>query len=69
MNDYELSDYLAAKKSLTSTLHKIEQAILSLEEKQSVGRNMKAQITLSRERVKALKLSLALIDREINELS
>ncbi|MBO0453861.1 hypothetical protein [Candidatus Enterococcus murrayae] len=69
MNDYELSDYLAAKKSLTSTLHKIEQAILSLEEKQAVGRNMKAQITLSRERVKALKLSLALIDREINELS
>lgn len=69
MEDYQLADYLAAKKSLSSTLHKIEQAIISLEEKQAAGRNMKAQITLSRERVKALRLSLALIEREITRLS
>lgn len=69
MEDYQLVDYLAAKKSLASTLHKIEQAIISLEEKQAAGRNMKAQITLSRERVKALRLSLALIEREITRLS
>ncbi|MDU5335584.1 hypothetical protein [Enterococcus sp.] len=69
MEDYQLADYLAAKKSLSSTLHKIEQAIVSLEEKQATGRNMKAQITLSRERVKALRLSLALIEREITRLS
>ncbi|SAM81375.1 hypothetical protein DTPHA_1407041 [Enterococcus faecium] len=65
MENYQLEDYLAAKKSLASTLHKIEQAIISLEEKQSAGRNMKAQITLSKERVKALRLSLALLEREI----
>ena len=65
MENYQLEDYLAAKKSLASTLHKIEQAIISLEEKQSAGRNMKAQITLSKERVKALRLSLALIEREM----
>ena len=68
MEDYELADYLAAKKSLASTLHKIEQAIISLEEKQTAGKNLKAQITLSKERVKALKLSLALIEREIIRL-
>lgn len=68
MEDYELADYLAAKKSLASTLHKIEQAIISLEEKQTAGKNVKAQITLSKERVKALKLSLALIEREIIRL-
>ncbi|MDT2658381.1 hypothetical protein P7E02_00790 [Enterococcus hulanensis] len=69
MENYGLTDYLAAKKSLASTLHKVEQAIISLEEKQSAGRNMKSQITLSKERVKALKLSLALIEREITRLS
>lgn len=69
MENYELTDYLAAKKSLASTLHKVEQAIISLEEKQSAGRNMKSQITLSKERVKALKLSLVLIEREITRLS
>lgn len=69
MENYELTDYLAAKKSLAPTLHKVEQAIISLEEKQSAGRNMKSQITLSKERVKAFKLSLALIEREITRLS
>lgn len=69
MEEYTLEDYQAAKKSLASTLHKIEQAILSLEKKQADGRNMKAQITLSQERVKALNLSLALIEREIARLS
>lgn len=65
LEDYSLADYQAAKKSLASTLRKIEQALVSLEEKQQSGRNVKAQITLSKERVKALKLSLALIEREL----
>ena len=69
MENYQLEDYLVAKKSLASTLHKIEQAIISLEEKQAAGRNMKAQITLSKERVKALRLSLALIEREITRMT
>lgn len=69
MEEYELNDYLSAKKSLISTRNKIQQAIITLEEKQASGRNLKAQITLSRERVKALNLSLALIEREITRLS
>lgn len=63
MDNYTLSDYEAAKKSLSSTLRKIENAIVSLEEKQAEGKNLKAQITLSKERVKALNISLDLIEK------
>lgn len=42
MDNYTLSDYEAAKKSLSSTLRKIENAIVSLEEKQAEGKNLKA---------------------------
>ena len=69
MSNYTLSDYEAAKKSLSSTLRKIEKAIVSLEEKQAEGKNLKAQITLSMERVKALSISLDLIEKEIINLT
>lgn len=69
MGNYTLSDYEAAKKSLSSTLRKIEKAIVSLEEKQAEGKNLKAQITLSKERVKALNISLDLIEKEIINLT
>ncbi|MGF2054521.1 hypothetical protein [Vagococcus fluvialis] len=69
MSNYTLSDYEAAKKSLSSTLRKIEKAIVSLEEKQAEGKNLKAQITLSKERVKALNISLDLIEKEIINLT
>lgn len=69
MSNYTLSDYEAAKKSLSSTLRKIERAIVSLEEKQAEGKNLKAQITLSKERVKALSISLDLIEKEIINLT
>ncbi|MBO0479538.1 hypothetical protein ABQD64_03690 [Vagococcus fluvialis] len=68
MSNYTLSDYEAAKKSLRSTLRKIEKAIVLLEEKQAEGKNLKAQITLSKERVKALNISLDLIEKEIINL-
>ncbi|MDT2827348.1 MAG: hypothetical protein ACTJHK_07245 [Enterococcus viikkiensis] len=69
MENYTLEEYQAAKKSLASTLHKIERALVSLEEKQAQGQNRQSQITLSKERVKALKLSLVLIERELNKLA
>ncbi|MFW7362366.1 hypothetical protein [Vagococcus fluvialis] len=69
MSDIKLSDYEAAKKSLSSTLRKIENAIVSLEEKQAEGKNLKAQIILSKERVKALSISLDLIEKEITNLT
>ena len=69
MDNYTLSDYEAAIKSLSSTLRKIENAIVSLEEKQAEGKNLKAQIILSKERVKALSISLDLIEKEIINLT
>ncbi|MBO0477071.1 hypothetical protein DOK76_08310 [Vagococcus sp. DIV0080] len=69
MKEYQLTDYIAAKKSLVSTLNKIEKAIVSLEEKEAQGKKLTAQITLSNERVKALKLSILLIDREIDRMN
>lgn len=69
MDNYTLSDYEAAKKSLSSTLRKIENAIVSLEEKQAEGKNLKAQIILSKDRVKALSISLDLIEKEIINLT
>lgn len=69
MEKYQLTDYIAAKKSLVSTLNKIEKAIVSLEEKEAQGKKLTAQITLSKERVKALKLSILLIDREIDRIN
>lgn len=69
MDNYTLSDYEAAKKSLSSTLRKIENASVSLEEKQAEGKNLKAQIILSKERVKALSISLDLIEKEIISLT
>ncbi|QIL49832.1 hypothetical protein G7082_14260 [Vagococcus hydrophili] len=69
MTNYTLEDYLKAKKSLVSTLNKIEKAIISLEEKQNNGKNLKSQITLSKERVLALTISIELIELEIEKLS
>lgn len=69
MQEYTIEELSAAKKSLVSTLSKIEKAIVSLEEKQTKGGNYKSQITLSKNRVAALKLSLDLIEREIAKKS
>lgn len=65
--NYSVNELINAHKSLLSTLNKIEKAIFSLEEKQVLGGNYKSQITLSKNRVKALEISLALIEREIEE--
>ncbi|MFW7431351.1 hypothetical protein [Vagococcus carniphilus] len=69
MSSYELTDLLSDKKSIESTLRKIEQAVLSLEEKQKGGKNLKSQITLSKDRIKALTLAIELINVEIKKVS
>lgn len=69
MEVYTLLELEKAQKSLDSTLKKIEKVIISLEEKQKVGGNYQSQITLSKNRVKALVISLDLIAREMNTLN
>ena len=64
MKEYSIEELLAAKKSLVSTLNKIEKALVSLEEKQAQGSKNQSQITLSKNRVVALNISLDLIERE-----
>ena len=65
MKEYSIEELLAAKKSLVSTLSKIEKALVSLEEKQAQGSKNQSQITLSKNRVAALNISLDLIEREL----
>lgn len=67
MKEYSIEELLAAKKSLVSTLRKIEKAVVSLEEKQANGSKNQSQITLSKNRVAALNLSLDLIERELDK--
>lgn len=64
MND-SIEALQAAHQSLLSMLNKIKKAIVSLEEKQTVGGNYQSQLTLSKNRVKALEISLVLIEREM----
>ncbi|HIZ53047.1 MAG TPA: hypothetical protein IAA20_03775 [Candidatus Enterococcus avicola] len=68
MKEYSIEELLAAKKSLVSTLSKIEKALVSLEEKQAQGSKNQSQITLSKNRVAALNISLDLIERELAKI-
>ncbi|HIZ54146.1 MAG TPA: hypothetical protein IAA20_09410 [Candidatus Enterococcus avicola] len=67
MKEYLIEELLTAKKSLVSTLRRIEKAVVSLEEKQANGSKNQSQITLSKNRVAALNLSLDLIERELDK--
>ena len=68
MKEYSIEELLAAKKSLVSTLSKIEKALVSLEEKQAQGSKNQSQITLSKNRIAALNISLDLIERELAKI-
>lgn len=58
MNIYTTEELTEARRSIDSTLHKCEKALLKL----TPG---KSQHTLTARRIKAFQISLALIDREL----
>jgi hypothetical protein len=60
MSKYTRAELDEAKTTLTSTLHKCEK----IDEGKKLG---KSQQTLLDRRIKALRLALDLIDREIND--
>jgi hypothetical protein len=60
MNEYTAQELEEAKASLASTLRKCEKI-------QDGGRLPSAQKTLNDRRVKALRIALALIEREMRE--
>lgn len=59
MNAYTIEELSEAKRSIASTLSKCEKAILKLEPG-------KSQHTLTARRISAFRLSLDLIDRELD---
>ncbi len=58
MNTYTIAELTEARRSIDSTLHKCEKALLKL----TPG---KSQHTLTTRRIKAFQIALVLIDREL----
>ncbi|MDN3363782.1 hypothetical protein QU577_18610 [Priestia megaterium] len=65
---FDVSELVEAKRQIDSTLHKLRQTVKTFEAKENADR-YKSQITLANRRIQAFELSVALIEREINELS
>ena len=61
---YSQEDLLEAKRQIASTLHKLRQAVKSLEAKEDPQR-YKSQLTLARRRIDAFEIANALIDQEL----
>ncbi|MEH7142948.1 hypothetical protein, partial [Priestia megaterium] len=56
-----------AKRQIDSTLHKLRETVKTFEAKENPNR-YKSQITLAKRRIEAFKISVSLIEREINNL-
>lgn len=65
---FSTEDLTEAKRQIDSTLHKLREAIKSLEQKDNPQR-YRPQITLAKRRVEAFEIAVALIEREIAEKS
>ena len=63
--EYTKDDLLEAKRQIDSTLHKLREAIKTLQAKENPAR-YRSQITLAERRVRAFELTNALIEREAN---
>ena len=63
--EYTKDDLLEAKRQIDSTLHKLREAIKTLQAKANPAR-YRSQITLAERRVRAFELANALIEREAN---
>lgn len=66
--EYTLDQLNEAKRQIDSTLHKLREAIATLESKEN-PRRYQSQLTLAKRRVAAFTLANSLIQREIKELS
>ena len=63
--EYTKDDLLEAKRQIDSTLHKLREAIKTLQAKENPAR-YRSQITLAERRVRAFELANVLIEREAN---
>ena len=64
---FEVSELVEAKRQIDSTLHKLRETVKTFEAKENPNR-YKSQITLAKRRIEAFKISVSLIEREINNL-
>ena len=63
--EYSKEDLAEAQRQIGSTLHKLREAIKTLQAKENPAR-YRSQITLAERRVRAFELANALIEREAN---
>ena len=63
--EYTKDDLLEANRQIDSTLHKLREAINTLQAKENPAR-YRSQITLAERRVRTFELANALIEREAN---
>ena len=63
--EYTKDDLLEAKRQIDSTLHKLREAIKTLQAKENPAR-YRSQITLAERRIRAFELANVLIEREAN---
>lgn len=64
---YEKTDLLEAKRQIDSTLHKLREAVKTLQAKENPQR-YKSQITLAQRRIAAFELANDLIAAELKKL-
>jgi hypothetical protein len=65
--EFDVFELVEAKRQIDSTLHKLRETVKTFEAKENPNR-YKSQITLAKRRIEAFKISVSLIEREINNL-
>lgn len=64
--EFTLEELQEAKRQIGSTIHKLQEALQSLEGKEE-PRRYQSQITLARRRIRAFSIACSLIDEKMQE--
>jgi len=64
--DYTKDDLTEAKRQIDSTLHKLREALKTLEAKEN-PRRYQSQITLTKRRIRAFGIAVSLIESQLEE--
>ena len=63
---YTKDDLTEAKRQIDSTLHKLREALKTLEAKEN-PRRYQSQITLTKRRIRAFEIAVSLIENQLEE--
>lgn len=64
--EYSIQELSEAKRQIDSTLHKLREAVKTLEGKENPSR-YKSQITLAKRRIQAFEIAVDLIEKQMEE--